>query len=134
MASNSNFIPASGEGMSEKLMNRTTIESMRVGLKENYHNPSPHNVDSIDWLCDTALYALSLREQREWMVEVPNEPTEAMMKAAEPAFELINSWCAEMQIARGRKPNWSPDNPPLLQAWRLMLAAAPAAGREERER
>lgn len=57
---------------------------------------------------------------------VPKEPTQAMIEAASPAFTLINSWCAEMQVVRGRKADWTSENPPLKQAWRLMMSAAPS--------
>lgn len=52
------------------------------------------------------------------------EPTEEMLEAAKPAFAQINEWCAEMQLVRGRVPNWSPDNPPLKQAYRAMMSAS----------
>lgn len=61
------------------------------------------------------------------MVIVPREPTKAMLDAAGalPAIRLINAWCAEMQIVRGRQPNFNADDPPLAQAYRAMLSAAP---------
>src|SRR5260221_7309894 len=52
------------------------------------------------------------------------EPSEEMLRATQPAFELINSWCAEMQLVRGRVPNWPEDDPPLKQAYRAMMAVA----------
>jgi len=56
---------------------------------------------------------------------VPKEPTEAMLSASRPAFRTIDDWCAEMQLVRGRKPDWPENDPPLKQAWRAMLQAAP---------
>lgn len=52
------------------------------------------------------------------------EPTPEMLKAGAECkgMEQINSWVAEMQVARGRVPNWTADNPPLAQAWKAMSA------------
>jgi hypothetical protein len=50
------------------------------------------------------------------MVCVPREPTDAMMKAANPAFATVNA-------------DWSENDPPLKQAWRLMIAAHEAEGK-----
>ena len=70
--------------------------------------------------------ASRLREATEKCVCVPREPTVGMLKAGGSCegMRLINSWCADMQLARGRTVNWSEDNPPLAQAYRAMLAAA----------
>ena len=73
----------------------------------------------------------ALRQPSSNQVLVPREPTQAMMEAAKPAFKQIDAWCAEMQLARGRKAEWSDDDPPLKQAWRAMLSAAEAEGRHE---
>jgi len=79
--------------------------------------PSPINAARAAWSA-----ALERQGSGRW---VPLEPTKEMLDAAKPAFATIDAWCAEMQLARGRKADWPDDDPPLKQAWRAMLAAAP---------
>lgn len=56
---------------------------------------------------------------------VPAEPTEEMLNASAPAFAEINDRLALVEL-RGAGPiSWPDGEPPLVHAWRAMIAAAP---------
>ena len=52
------------------------------------------------------------------------EPSAEMLSAgsATDGIRQVNEWITEMQLVRGRKPNWTAENPPLAQAWKAMSA------------
>ena len=110
----------------------TDLTREQIGeWREMLVDPAPwaseaQRVRAINTLCDMALRSLAVPEG---CVVVPMELTKEMLDAAAalPSFRLINDWLAEMQIARGRAVNWTTDDPPLKQAWRAMLSAAPPA-------
>jgi hypothetical protein len=56
-------------------------------------------------------------------IEAMREPTEAMMVAAAPALEGVNSLLQIAQI-HGAKLEWTNGEPPLKHAWRAMIDAA----------
>lgn len=57
----------------------------------------------------------------------PDAVTEEMLAAGADCagMQQVNSWVTEMQLARGRKAEWSADNPPLAQAYRAMRPLDP---------
>ena len=97
--------------------------------------------DLHDWMQDIerikdkadALLASPPEAPREGWKWVPVEPTKEMLFAGVDCdgMRTVNAWVSEMQLLPGRKPDWSSDNPPLTQAYRAMLAAAPSRSEEK---
>jgi len=119
--------PASGEGMPPEPRGLGPYKLLSQELRaeaEHLHNPPTYWRDlflkAAKHIEDMRAYALSLREQREWLVEVPKEK-------ATTAIEILNRvgnrlYCDLPQDAK--------DGVRILAIAEL-LAAAPSAGREE---